>query len=89
MTFTRIFAASNRWTFFWTQEKISSPVVGFFKGGRKGSSEAAIFGGGRAAPRFACKKTGVTSARARTRGQNPLVHRRIDLRRNGGDLRHT
>jgi hypothetical protein len=35
-------------------------------------------GGGRAAPLFACQsaqKTGARSARARTRGQNPLVPR--------------
>ncbi len=42
-----------------------------------GSGEAAMGGGGRAAPRWAYsnepKKTGARSAPARTRGQNPLV----------------
>ena len=43
---------------------------------RMRSSEAAMGRGGRAAPRWGgneLKKTGARSARARTRGQNPLV----------------
>jgi hypothetical protein len=35
-------------------------------------------GGERAAPRLAPKKTGARSARARTRGQNPLVIHRVN-----------
>jgi hypothetical protein len=37
-----------------------------------GGSEAAMGGGARSAP-FEFEKTGARSARARTRGQNPLV----------------
>jgi hypothetical protein len=44
--------------------------------GRIRSSEAAMGGGGAQRPLWGCndlKKTGARSARARTRGQNPLV----------------
>jgi hypothetical protein len=52
---------------------LSSIVYIFFRG-RIRSSAAAMGGGGAQRPCFAeAQKTGSRSARARTRGQNPLV----------------
>ncbi len=54
-----------------------SSVNYFYFWGMNKSSEAAMGGGRRVAPRLARlepKKTGARSARARTRGQNPLVN---------------